>query len=287
MSARKPLTDESLRELKIPRLLRESMLRVDALGLEQPEPGEKLVQSTLELCREALAQLPGEQESDAAFAVLRTVRFPPVLGQAGVDPLGQLVAAFSSSFNTAAVRYAQRHPGEPAVVLIDRHDVIEPFMWRRDPALALFNGTLQGANNALHVMGAAGIDRVIVMKDDPAEYDEADVTVIRDIMDRPSSTNTYLIPARDAEPIGRLQCAVVGEDMVFEIGKGTEPGALLVGDPLGHRDPTRVSQIRKWLPAARQRGIAVHAGATLRQGLSRFSPTAANFALVDFLTHIR
>jgi hypothetical protein len=240
VSQEKKLDAEELRGLGLPGALVQEFLEVDALQLAAPAPPEELVQKTLEACEEALRSFEARPEKKAAALV-------PAVSTDQAGGFAEFVGALSTCVAADGFPYAQAHPQEPAVVLVDNHEVIEPQRWQQDPSLLMLGQLYRGVDRALAASAGAPLQRFIILKADPGAYAEGDLQVIRRAIEEPTTQETYLVAAKDAGPFRERGLAIVARSVMFEIEKGAQPDSVQVKEPAGVRDPDRAQ--REWRAA--------------------------------------
>lgn len=254
MTSRKPLIEQSLKAMNVPKALRKELLQVDALGLDCPMPTETLVEATLARCKEALSAPPTSKAAPdflgigvvgSAFGAL-IEEMMPAGGPAGG------YAALCVSFASQAVSFSKKYPQQAPVVLVDNYASVAPGRRLFDPSLALLDYTLRDTDVELELASGQLIDRVIIAREDPSTYDEKDLRIIRHALLIQASGNTYLV--RGAKGMGKCQYAVIGDEVVFEIGKDDSPGAS-IDESQGHLNRRRATEIRGWVKAAKSRAV--------------------------------
>lgn len=240
MTTKRNITREGLRSMGVPTQLVDEVLNFEALGLDRPAPTEVLVARTLARCQETLAAI-GPRTAEAQGIPLR----PAVESLAPQTAWTQFLGAFQASVLEQGLAFAERHPTEAAIVLIDNHEVIDPEKWDEDPGLTMLRGLYRSAEETLQVAHAQPLCRVVVLKDNLDAYDDRDYVVMRRAIANPITRMTFIVPSRVAGAFRGRSCAVVGDDAVFEISQGGKTGGMIVSDPVIIRDAVRVSDVRR------------------------------------------
>jgi hypothetical protein len=240
MTKRRKLEGESLRTLDLPTGLIEEFLEVDALGLDRPAPTAELVAATLARCEEALEGIGSSTEP--AWDPKRAWG-PAFAWQRGApSPIEQFVGALNTCFLTRGVHFAQQKPDESAVLLVDNHSIIDPEEWATEPSLVMLSQVYRGCDRALGAVSGKPIKRMIILKEDVNAYDERDLTVMREAIEEPTTRETYLIAAKYAGSFRKRGCAVIANEIIFEIGK-SKNDAIVVKDPGGVQDSEEATKV--------------------------------------------
>lgn len=239
MTAERKINRDQLQSLGVPMHLIEEAMGIMELGLARPVPTEQLVAATLEKCRATLASMhPRAQEEPG-------LELQPALGSLAASySWGQFIGSFQTSVIDRGVQFAQSHPGEAAIVLVDNHAVIDPQQWESEPALAMLRDVYQRAEETLQRVSARPICRLVILKDNPGAYDNRQLDVIRRAIAQPIIKSTFIVGSEHAEAFRRRSCAVVGDNVVFEMSQRGDSG-IVVAEPLGIRDPARVIDVRR------------------------------------------
>lgn len=263
------LDRDSLRAVGIPRLLVEEFVELDELGLNPPTPTEELVRSTMERCELALKEYRPERKT---FPSVFPAMDEPVLAPA----LTELVAALNTCVVAQAVSFALQNPREPALILVDNHDVIDPELWGSATCLQMLDGTFRGVDHAIESITGKSFDHFIVLKEDVSRYDERDLREIRRTIEHPTSKDTYLVAAKDAGPFRECGYAVVAKEMVFELEKADQPYSITVKAPEGVRDPKKAMEVQLNLSELKHKAFPVYVNNTLNLKLVDALNTPSN-----------
>jgi hypothetical protein len=279
MMERGKLDRDSLRAVGVPKLLVDEFVELDALGLDPPTPTEELVRSTLERCEEALKEFRPKVKVTPS-------PFPPEIESVLVPALAELLGALNTCVAARAVSFAFQNPKEPALILVDNHDVIDPELWGSNPSLQMLDGTFRGVDHAIEDITGKPFDRLIVLKEDVDRYDDRDLQEIRRTIELPTSKETYLVAAKDAGPFREYGYAVVAKEMVFEFEKADQPNSIGVKAPEGVRDPGKAMEVQLNFSELKQKAFPVYVNNTLNLKLAEALKTPSNEPLLMVLRDI-
>jgi hypothetical protein len=279
MTDRIKLNAQALRALNIPKALAQDFLEIDALGLNPPAPTEELVQSTMTRCEQALRDfqpVTSEEESD----------LPPSFSWEASTPTGlaESIGLLNACIHARAARFVRQNPGEPAVVFVDNHELIDPERWETDATFKLLDQVYQMTAEVLRDNRGKPIERLIILKNDPDAYNENDLAAMRAAIEEPTTTNTYLVPAKDAGPLRTKSCTLVANEFLFEMKRDESSQRLVVEAPTGIGDAVRVHNVCRDAIHLKTKAIRVYDHGKLNEAFER--ALISNGKLRDLLRSI-